>query len=228
MRVSSAVAALFLTISFSGNGDRSSIMNASAQTPPLLKFEGELGGQKRRVGTFTTDELESLLPSARRYELVEEAKRTLYPDLDFLTDIEPEKTSKSSFLDRILSKFRDESSVSAPIFRKLKIQDLSQDYIIKLIKLAAENPGSQANFAPLFVVGIHGEALTNQEIYRDQRAITVLPHIERQTTQRILTLSDLVPLDIQGIEYREQIYIRKVASESSRDELIASLSRYEN
>jgi Glu-tRNA(Gln) amidotransferase subunit E-like FAD-binding protein len=129
-------------------------------------------------------------------------------------------------LDRILNIFRE--TIRASPFHKLKIQDLSQDHIIKLIKLTAENPISRANFAPLFVVGIHGEALTSQEIYQDQRVVTVIPDIERETVHKILTLSDIVPLDIYAVEHRGQIYVRKVASSTSHSEFKDKLSQYEN
>ena len=125
-----------------------------------------------------------------------------------------------------MSIFRDTPTTNA--LRKLKIQDLSQDHLIKLIKLTGETSTSQANFAPLFVVGIHGEALTSQEIYQDQRVVTVIPDIERETTQRILTLSDVVPPDIYAVEHRGQIYIRKIANAQSRSELRDLLAQYEN
>jgi Glu-tRNA(Gln) amidotransferase subunit E-like FAD-binding protein len=129
-------------------------------------------------------------------------------------------------LDRILNIFH-ETILANPLY-KLKIQDLTQDHIIRLIKLTAENPISRANFAPLFVVGIHGEALTSQEIYQDQRVVTVIPDIERETVHKILTLSDIVPLDIYAVEHRGQIYVRKVASNTSHSEFKDKLSQYEN
>jgi hypothetical protein len=86
------VAALVLVAAFSGTGEKSHLTNASAQTRPASKMTSELSGQNRRARMITADELETLLPPAKRYELVEEAKRVLYPGLDFSTDIEPEKS----------------------------------------------------------------------------------------------------------------------------------------
>ena len=92
--LTSGVAALVLAVSFSGIGEKPQLTSASAQTGPMSKMTSELSGQNRRARMITANELETLLPSARRYELVEEAKRVLYPGLDFSTDIEPKKALK--------------------------------------------------------------------------------------------------------------------------------------
>jgi hypothetical protein len=72
--LSSGVATAVLAVSFSITGDRSQLATASDQAFSMFKMTSELGGQNRRARMITADELETLLPSARRYELVEEAK----------------------------------------------------------------------------------------------------------------------------------------------------------
>ena len=142
------------------------------------KITTELAGQKRRARYINVDELEILLPAAKRYQLVEEAKKTLYPELIFSTDIIPKNTLKKSILDRILQIIQGTSALYSG--RHLTLRELSKEHVIQLIFTATTNASTvSANFAPFFAVGIHGESLISNEIYQDQRVVTVLPDVER-------------------------------------------------
>jgi hypothetical protein len=223
-KVSSSLASAVLAISLTGAADISRLTPAKWEWAFTPKMTLELNGQKRKARSITVDELETLLPSAKRYELIEIAKRTLYPELIFSTNIEPKSPVSASIFESIVGVFKSTPTIGE--LRTLRIQELSSEHLIQLLALTAHTSSPQANFAPLFAVGIHGEPLINTDIYQDQRVITVLPDIQRTGTQPILTLSDLVPPEIHAVEYRGQIYLRKWASPQAKEHLMALYNQY--
>lgn len=183
-----------------GNGNRSGQDSIAQKIANTLSFKKNA---KNTAGKIEESEYHELFPWSIRTDLVEKTRKVLYSGLVF----EGKDPQSPNFV------------------QNLRISELSAEHLATLLTYSSTSTeGVSAEkkqfgaFSLLFLVGAMGEALTNPDIYMDQKVIVTLPSSEIQSLSQgektsILSMDDIIPPSIGHLEYQGKIYIRKPISE---------------
>ncbi len=182
------------------NGNHSGYDSIAQKIANSLSFKKNA---KNTAGKIAESEYHELFPWSIRADLIEKTREVLYGGLVF----------------------EGKDPKNPNIVQNLWISELSAEHLATLLTYSSTSTeGISAEkkqfgaFSLLFLVGAMGEALTNPDIYMDQKVIVTLPNSEIQSHSQgentwILSMDDIIPPSIGHIEYQGKIYIRKPISE---------------